>query len=109
MAACERSVFHPTAIVFLVIAGIAIVNFVASVCVMRSAIYSNAQKGLQIAFVWVVPLLGAAVVLGVWAHDRNSVSGDSASSGEGSPCSITTSSTAMPADSSNFIPAPELQ
>ena len=51
---------------------------------MRSTTYSSAQKGLQIALVWVVPLLGAAAVLGVWAHDRNSASRESVSSGEDS-------------------------
>jgi hypothetical protein len=34
------------------------------------------------AFVWLVPLLGATAVLGVWAHDRSSVSRESVSSGE---------------------------
>lgn len=75
---------NSTSITFLVLIGIVIANLFASFCVLRSATYSNAQKGLQIAIVWALPLLGAAAVLAVWAHDRNSASRDPVSSGEGS-------------------------
>jgi hypothetical protein len=75
---------NSTSITPFVLTGIAIANLFASVCVLRSAVYSNAQRGLQIALVWVLPLLGAAAILSVWAHDRNSTARDHVSSGEGS-------------------------
>jgi hypothetical protein len=75
---------NSTSIALFVVTGIAIANLLASFCVLRSAIYSNVQKALQIALVWLLPLLGAAAVLGVWAHDRNSVLRDHVNSGEGS-------------------------
>jgi hypothetical protein len=54
----------------------AVLNLVATVCLMRSAVYSASQKALQMALVWVIPLVGAIFVLSVRAHDRKSASRD---------------------------------
>lgn len=75
---------NSTSIAFLLLAGIAVADIVASALVMQSAIYSSAQKGLQLALVWLIPLLGAAVVLVVWAHDRKYTLRDTDCSGEDS-------------------------
>jgi hypothetical protein len=73
-----------TSMVFLALAGIAIANVVASLCVARSEVYNGMQKGLQLMLVWVVPMLGATIVLSVWAHDRMSTSRGRVHSGEDS-------------------------
>jgi hypothetical protein len=62
----------------------AVANIVASALVVQSEIYSSAQKGLQLALVWLLPLLGAAVVLVVWAHDQKYTLRDTVRSGEDS-------------------------
>jgi hypothetical protein len=54
-----------------VLAGIAVANIIASALVMQSEIHSSVQKGLQLALVWLLPLLGAAVVLVVWLMIKN--------------------------------------
>jgi hypothetical protein len=61
----------------------AILNIIASACLIRSRVYSRTQKALQLILVWVIPLIGATVVLSVWAHDRKISSRDPAHSGEG--------------------------
>jgi hypothetical protein len=61
----------------------AILNITASVCLIRSRVYSSTQKALQIILVWLIPLVGATVVLSVWAHDRKTSSRDPVHSGEG--------------------------
>jgi hypothetical protein len=58
-------------------------NLVATVCLMRSAVYSASQKTLQMVLVWVIPLVGAIFVLSVWAHDRKSSSRDPVRYGKG--------------------------
>jgi hypothetical protein len=60
-----------------------VLNLVATVCLMRSAVYSAPQKMLQMVLVWVIPLVGAIFVLSVWAHDRKSASRDPVRYGEG--------------------------
>ena len=62
----------------------AILNLMASACLIRSRVYSSTQKALQLILVWVIPLVGATVVLSVWAHDRKTSSRDPVGSGEGS-------------------------
>jgi hypothetical protein len=71
--------------VFILLLTVAIVlNLIATVCLMRSAVYSTSQKRLQLALVWAVPLVGAILVLSVWAHDRKSASRDPVRYDEGS-------------------------
>ena len=60
-----------------------LLNLVATVCVMRSDVYSASQKALQAMLVWLLPLIGAIWVIGVWAHDRKSASRDPDRHGEG--------------------------
>lgn len=59
------------AILLTFIAGL---DLVATICVLRSTVYSASQKALQLTLVWVLPLLGATLVLIVWAHDRRASS-----------------------------------
>ena len=66
------------------LAGIAVANIIASALVMQSEIHSSVQKGLQLALVWLLPLLGAAVVLVVWAHDQKRTLQNAVRSGEDS-------------------------
>jgi hypothetical protein len=64
-------------------------NIVATVCMMRSDVYTASQKMLQLALVWLVPLIGSVLTLSVWAHDRKSASRDPDRHGEESwPASI---------------------
>jgi hypothetical protein len=39
------------------------INLVASVVVLQSVAYTKSQRGLQLIFIWFVPLAGAAVCL----------------------------------------------
>ena len=48
---------------FLVLAGVAMVNLVATAVVARNDAYSRRQKLLQAAMVWILPALGAVVCL----------------------------------------------
>ena len=63
-----------TVAVFLTL--VVILNLVATVCLMPSAAYSRSQKTLQLVLIWLLPLVGAILVIGVWAHDRKSASRD---------------------------------
>ena len=47
------------------------------------AVYSTPQKTAQLALVWMIPLVGAILVLSVWDHDRKSASRDSVRYDEG--------------------------
>jgi hypothetical protein len=62
---------------------VVVLNLAATVCLMPSAVYSAAQKALQLMLIWVLPLVGAILVLSVWVHDRKSASRDPIRSGEG--------------------------
>lgn len=74
---------NSTSAVILIVAVVTLLNLIASVCLLRSDVYSGIQKALQFMLIWVVPLVGASVVLIVWAHDRQSESRDPVNSGEG--------------------------
>jgi hypothetical protein len=74
---------NSTLAVFLLFSAVTSLNLIASVCLARSGVYSGAQKALQLILVWVIPLVGATVVLSVWAHDRKTASRDPVRSGEG--------------------------
>ena len=67
----------------VLLSAFAILNIMASACLIRSRIYSSTQKPLQLILVWVIPLIGATVVLSVWAHDRKTSSRDPVHTGEG--------------------------
>ena len=67
---------NSTLAVFLLLTAFVILNLVATVCLIQSAVYGAAQKALQLVLVWVIPLVGAVFVLSVWAHDRKSASRD---------------------------------
>ena len=56
--------------VSLILTAAAVLSVIATVCVLRSGAYSTVQKLLQIALVWLLPFVGAIVVLSIWAHDR---------------------------------------
>jgi hypothetical protein len=71
------------AVSILLLTAAVVLNLVATVCVMRSTIYSTMQKTLQLALVWVIPFVGAIFVLSVWAHDRISASRDAVRYDEG--------------------------
>lgn len=62
------------ALLFALLVTLSGLDIVATVCVLRSMVYSASQKGLQLLLVWVLPLLGATFVLIVWAHDRTTSS-----------------------------------
>jgi len=51
-------------------------NIVATVCLTQSDVYSASQKTLQAILAWLVPLIGAILVLSVWAHNRKPASRD---------------------------------
>lgn len=70
-------------IILALLTAFAILNVVASACLFRSRIYSSTQKALQLVLVWVIPMIGATVVLSVWAHDRKTSSRDPIHSCEG--------------------------
>ncbi len=67
----------------VLLSAFAILNVMASACLIRSRVYSSTQKALQLILVWVIPLIGATVVLSVWAHDRKTSSRDPVHTGEG--------------------------
>ena len=69
-------------ITLALLSALIILNIVASACLIRSRVYSNSQKALQLILVWVIPLIGATVVLSIWAHDRKTSSRDPVHSGE---------------------------
>jgi hypothetical protein len=53
---------------------VVVLNLAATVCVTSSIVYSSSQKALQLLLVWLLPLLGAILVLSFWAHDRKTSS-----------------------------------
>jgi hypothetical protein len=68
--------YSTEALLFFLMTVATLLNLVATVCLMRSDVYSAFQKTLQLALAWTVPLIGAILVLSVWAHDRESASRD---------------------------------
>ena len=58
-----------------------VLNLVTTVCVTNSSVYSASQKTLQLVLVWLLPLVGAILVLSVWAHDRKRLSKSGLESG----------------------------
>jgi hypothetical protein len=58
-------------------------NIVATLCLIRSDVYSASQKTLQAMLAWLVPLIGAILVLSVWAHNRKRASRDPVRHDEG--------------------------
>lgn len=69
-------------ITLALLSAFAILNVMASACLIRSRVYSNSQKALQLILIWAIPLVGATVVLSVWAHDRKTSSRDPVHSGD---------------------------
>ena len=45
----------------LLVAVAALINIAASVVVLRVSIFSSSQRLLQLAFIWLVPIVGAVV------------------------------------------------
>jgi hypothetical protein len=68
-------------IVFLTV--VVVLNLVATVCLMPSNLYSRSQKTLQSVLIWVLPFVGAILVLTVLVHDRKSASPDPVLNDEG--------------------------
>jgi hypothetical protein len=62
------------ALYFVFVTVVVVLNLVATVCLIRSAVYSASQKALQLVLIWVLPFVGAILVISVWAHDRVSAS-----------------------------------
>jgi hypothetical protein len=54
----------------LVIAIVVLLNAVASVVVLRVPVLSSSQRSLQLAFIWLVPIIGA-VVCTAFAHSQS--------------------------------------
>lgn len=57
-------------LVLLVIAFIVILNVAATLAVRRDEFSEPSQKMLQILLVWIIPILGALLVLGVHRKDE---------------------------------------
>jgi hypothetical protein len=68
---------------FVFLTVVVVLNLVATVCLMPSNLYSRSQKTLQSVLIWVLPFVGAILVLTVLAHDRKSASPDLVRSDEG--------------------------
>ena len=68
-------------LVFLTV--VVVLNLVATVCLIPSAVYSGSQKTLQLVLIWVLPFVGAILVISVWAHDRKSTLRDPVRNDEG--------------------------
>jgi hypothetical protein len=64
------------ALYFVFLTIVVVLNLVATICLMPSAVYSGSQKTLQLVLIWVLPFVGAILVISVWAHDRKSASRD---------------------------------
>jgi hypothetical protein len=62
---------------------VVVLNVVATVGLMASAMYSTSQRTLQLVLIWVLPFVGALLVLTVLAHDRKSASRDPVHNDEG--------------------------
>jgi hypothetical protein len=71
------------AVYFVFLTMVVVLNLVATVCLMPSDVYSTSQKTLQLVLIWVLPFVGATLVLTVFAHDRRSASPDLVRNDEG--------------------------
>jgi hypothetical protein len=65
-----------TAVFLFLLVVAAALNLVATVCLLRSDLYTPTQKALQSVLIWVIPMVGAVWVLIVWVHDRKSTARD---------------------------------
>ncbi len=73
----------PIALYFIFLTMVVVLNLVATICLIRSDVYSTSQKTSQLLVVWALPFVGAILVLAVLAHDRKSASTDPVSDNEG--------------------------
>ena len=48
-------------LIFLLIAGVALINIAASIAVLRVSAFSISQRLLQLMVIWFVPVIGAVV------------------------------------------------
>lgn len=58
--------------------GLAALNLVASIAVVRAVRLDRAQRGWQLCIVWLVPVLGAVLILAFLVTDRSRQVGRSA-------------------------------
>lgn len=54
-----------TTLVFALTTALVALNFYATLRVLRSVLFKDGQKAAQVVLIWVVPLLGALLVLRV--------------------------------------------
>jgi hypothetical protein len=59
--------------IVVTVAGIFLLDIIATVRVVQSDAYSKSQKLLQIFIIWALPLAGAAIALLVISSDRTNV------------------------------------
>ena len=50
-------------LILLLVAVAALINIAASVVVFRVSVFSSSQRLLQLAFIWLVPIIGAVVCM----------------------------------------------
>jgi hypothetical protein len=52
------------------LAGVAVLDLVATICVTRSSIYTAHQKAMQVILTWLIPFVGSIFVLAVLFNER---------------------------------------
>lgn len=58
----------------IVLLGTLALNAFATTIVWRSAAYATAQKRLQVSIIWILPVIGAGLVLSFYSTDRRQAS-----------------------------------
>jgi hypothetical protein len=71
------------ALYFILLTIVVVLNLVATVRLTPSDVYSTSQKILQLVLIWMLPFVGAILVLTVLAHDRKSASPEHVRNDEG--------------------------
>jgi hypothetical protein len=70
-----------TAVLVYIVIALFILNVIATFTSMRSEVVTSGQKALQLAFIWLIPVAGAIVVLLVLGPSRASGSSRNESGG----------------------------
>lgn len=50
-------------LILLFVAAVVIINVIASIAVLRVSVFSSPQRLLQLALIWLVPVIGAVVCM----------------------------------------------
>jgi uncharacterized membrane protein YgcG len=72
------------ALLLALLAGVAVLDLIATICITRSSIYTAHQKAMQVMLTWLIPFVGSIFVLAVLFNEHRQSAAVKISHGNGS-------------------------